>query len=72
MKNTFDYLIPARDFISNGGNIMNKKIVTSYNINDGKFDVEKFESRTILYLKNGEKKIRSHIDLCWVVSKVFI
>jgi hypothetical protein len=72
MKNTFDYLIPARDFINNGGNIMKKQIVTSYNMFDVKYGVETFEKRTILFLKNGEKTVRTHIDLCWVVAKVSV
>lgn len=72
MTETFDYLVPARDFIFNGGNIMKKQIVTSYNINDLRFNVERLENRKVLYLKNDEKTIRTHIDLCWVVAKVSI
>lgn len=72
MAETFDYLVPARDFITNGGNIMKKQIVTSFNLNDRKFDVETFEKRTVLHLKSGEKTVRTHIDLCWVVAKVIV
>lgn len=72
MSQTFDFLVPARVFFENGGSLFNKDIVTSCNLNSEKYRVETFEKKTVLMLKKGEEVIKTHIDLCWVISKVLI
>lgn len=71
MVQTFDYLVPVRAFIENGGNIMSQEIVTSCNLNDEKYKIETRERNT-LYLNSGNKKVKSHVDFCWVIAKVLI
>jgi len=71
MSQTFNYLIPARVFMENGGNIMSQEIVTSHNLFDVKFKIETREKNT-LYLNSGNEKVKSHIDFCWVIAKVLL
>jgi hypothetical protein len=71
MTQSFNYLIPVRVFMENGGNIMTQEIITSHNLFDEKFKVETREKNT-LNLVNEDKKIKSHVDCCWVIAKVLL
>lgn len=66
--NTFNYPVPARKFLNNGGNIMQMPILLSNDANAETHVIVKRENN-LLYLAIGEK---IHIDMCWVLAKVVI
>lgn len=70
---TFEFPIPARTFIANGGNIMQKDIVTECNTKSTRHRIQTIEGdRTILNLTSEKGLIKTHIDMCWVIANINI
>lgn len=70
--NTFNYPIPPRLFIKNGGNIIKCKVVLADNFLSESFTVIRREENA-LYLQdniNIDKEIKTHLDTCWVLAEI--
>lgn len=71
--NTFNYFIPTRTFMENGGNIIQATVLTEANINAPRHSVvtRTDNSITIAPLAGGDN-LKTHIDLCWVMVQVLM
>lgn len=70
--NTFNYPIPPRLFIKNGGNIIKSKVVLAEDVSSEIFTVIRRDEST-LYLQDNNsagKEIKTHLDMCWVLAEI--
>jgi hypothetical protein len=71
---TFNYPVPTKLYVKNGGNIMRSIIVKHNGPNAERFKVLNKESENVIIvesLETGEQS-RCHFDMCWVLAKVLV
>jgi len=72
---TFNYPVPASFYVKNGGNIMDKVILTTPDITGANHHIKNRigGDGSILNLinkENPENETKVHIDMCWVIAEV--
>jgi len=67
----FNYTIPLRAFLENGGNLNAVQIVLTDSLLSQKYQLVT-RNKNALTIKNAVtgEETRSHVDVCWVIVKV--